>query len=207
MASLSEQASALIKAPPAGSGTTFFAPPQARSLQGREDVKPSVPDKPAGMVVRPAPRTRTVCPNCDYGWDPAQPRSLPQHRRFFGMVKIAFENWPEKHARQFNTVLECRKYLTAKAGWYDVTSRIPLDGLSPERAILLATAGMQGAGAYAIATVHHDELVIIAPRSICFDKMGPKEFSDLSDKVADVIGRETGIDVLERLGTEARHAE
>lgn len=124
-----------------------------------------------------------------------KPRSPEQMRRFFALVRQVYRNWPESHATQFANETECRKWFTAKAGYRTVTMRLPLRGVRPETAVIIAEAAMRAAGAYAIATVHRSELVVIKPDSIAFHKMSHSRFCALNDAVAGVILHETGIDV------------
>ena len=125
-----------------------------------------------------------------------KPRSPEQLRRFFAVIiREAYRNWPESHAVQFATETECRKWLTVKAGYYDVTMRLPLQGVRASTAVMIAEASMRAAGAYAIAREHKGELVIAKPKSIAFNKMGHEQFCKLNDAIAAVVAMETGIDV------------
>jgi hypothetical protein len=122
------------------------------------------------------------------------PRSVPQLRRYFALIKAAFHHWPETHERQFASEEECRKWLQMKAGHREIGATIPLTGISKERAMLLAEASIRAAGSYAVPTIHGDTLVIHRPRSIAFGKLGHKAACVLFDEVASVIRAETGLD-------------
>lgn len=136
-----------------------------------------------------------TCPHCGCSHDAQErPRSLPQLRRYFAMVRAAFSHWPETAEVQFSSEDECRKFLQMSAGWRDVGARIPLVGVNPEHARLLVAAAIKGAGAFARPVVHKGELIIWIPRSIKFSTMGPQEFGLLSDAVAVVIKDMTGLD-------------
>lgn len=141
------------------------------------------------------------CPKCGIVIDdkPSKPRSIDQHRRFFAVVRAVYQHWPESHDVQFSTETECRKWLTMKAGWREVATRLPLTGVRPELAVSLATAAMRAAGAYAVAAHHKGDLVIWKPQSIRFDKMGHQEFCRLNDEVEAVIKSETGLKIDELL--------
>lgn len=137
-----------------------------------------------------------ACPSC--GSDISgndKPRSLPQLRRYFSMIRSAYHHWPETSDVQFSSEDECRKHLQMRAGWRDVGARIPLVGVNPETAKMLVAAAIAGAKAHAWPVVHKGELVVWVPRSISFHSMGPQEFGSLSDAVAVVIKDMTGIDV------------
>ncbi len=136
-----------------------------------------------------------TCPHCGCSHDAQdRPRSVPQLRRFFAMIRAACHHWPETADVQFSSEEECRKWLQMRAGWRDVGARIPLVGVNPEYAKLLVAAAIKGAGAHAYPVVHKGELIVWIPRSINFSTMGPQEFGQLSDAVAVVIKDMTGMD-------------
>lgn len=135
------------------------------------------------------------CPNCGTVLESRDvPRSVPQHRRYFGLIRAIFHHWPEAHERQFASEEECRKWLQMKAGHREVGASIPLTGMSKERAMLLAEAAIRAAGSYAVPVLHGDTLVIWRPKSISFDKLSHKAACRLFDEVSEVIRAETGID-------------
>lgn len=137
-----------------------------------------------------------TCPSC--GCDITgndKPRSLPQLRRYFSMIRAAYHHWPETSDVTFSSEEECRKHLQMRAGWREVGARIPLVGVKPEAAKMLAAAAIAGAKAHAWPVVHKGELIIWIPRSIAFHNMGPQEFGQLSDAVSVVIKDMTGHDV------------
>ena len=136
---------------------------------------------------------RCVCCGCDITGND-KPRSLPQLRRYFAMIRAAFHHWPETSEVQFSSEDEARKWLTMRAGWREVGARIPLVGVKPEAAKMLVAAAISGAKAHAWPVVHKNELIVWIPRSIAFHSMGPQEFGQLSDAVAVVIKDMTGMD-------------
>lgn len=148
------------------------------------------------------------CPHCGCAFDPPNgaPRSVPQLRRYFAMIRAAFHHWPESHERQFASEEECRKWLQMKAGHREIGATIPLTGMSKERAMLLAEAAIRAAGSYAVPVIHGDTLAIWRPKSIAFSKLGHKEACRLFDDVADVIRAETGIDPEEMMRETERAA-
>lgn len=137
------------------------------------------------------------CPACGVTLDdkPNKPRSIDQHRRFFAIVRAVYQHWPDSHDVQFSTETECRKWLTMKAGAREVALRMPLVGIKPTTAVLIATAAMKAAGAHAVAVEHKGELVVFKPQSIRFDRMGHQEFCKLNDDVQAVIESETNLRV------------
>ena len=135
------------------------------------------------------------CPECGCVFDKAgkAPRSLPQLRRYFAMIRAALHHWPETHERQFASEEELRAFLQMKAGHRETGAAIPIAGMSKERAMLLAEAAIRAAGSYAMPVLHGDMLVIFKPKSIAFTKLSHTEFCRLSDDVSDVIFAEIGM--------------
>lgn len=135
------------------------------------------------------------CPHCGCEIETnrsGKPRSVEQHRRFFAMIKAAFEHWPESHERQFSSAEEMRKYLQMKAGYREVGATIPLTGINKQRAMLLAEAAIRAAGSYAVPVINGDVLVVFKPKSIAFDKLSHKDacrlFDDVEAFIEDAIG-------------------
>jgi len=134
-----------------------------------------------------------------------KPRSYDQHKRFFAMCEAAFQHWPEAHEEQFSNAEDCRKYLTMKAGWRDIASKVTLTGIREDKAILLATAVLSGLpkNIGARPVLHKGQLIVWVPRSISYASMPHLEFCALSDAVAEVIEAETGIKIEEMMAVAA----
>lgn len=138
----------------------------------------------------------SACPHCGCEIErQGKPRSIDQHRRYFAIIRNVFSNWPETHDVQFADQTECRKWLQMKAGYREIALRMPVAGVKPELAAMIATAAMRSAGAHAVAVAHKGELCVWRPTSIAFAKMGPAEFGKLCDDVSAAIEAETGIKV------------
>lgn len=138
----------------------------------------------------------SICPHCLSSLDDApggKPRSLQQLRRYFGMLRAVFAQWPETHEQQFSDVTEMRKWLQMKAGHREIGARIELKGMSKERAMLIAEATIRGAGTFAVPVIHGTVLAVFRPKSIKFNKLGHAAFCDLNNEVDDVIFAETGL--------------
>lgn len=150
-----------------------------------------------------------TCPNC--GCDTKEtangkPRSRPQLRRYFAMVKAIFHHWPETAEVQFSSDQECRKYLQMKAGWREIGARVPLVGVNKAKVQMIVEAAIRGSGSYAMPVVHKNELIVWVPKSIAFHSMGPQEFGLLSDAVAQVAEQMTGLNVEELMRETERAA-
>lgn len=113
------------------------------------------------------------------------------------MCKAAYLHWPEKHNEQFSSLEDCRKYLTMKAGWRDISSKITLTGIREDKALMLVTAVLSGLkkNAHARPVIWNGQLIVWEPRSIAYDKMPHLEMCALSDAVSEVIEAETGMKV------------
>jgi hypothetical protein len=134
------------------------------------------------------------CPHCGKG---GKRRSVDQHRRYFSVIKHAFENWPETHDFQPDNAEHLRKWVQVKAGYRTVqeidTSRTDPQAMKIMEATL--RAAMKATGDYAWTVVHGRKLYVVASRSIAFDKIPHGEFCTLNNLVQEVIESETGIKV------------
>jgi hypothetical protein len=135
------------------------------------------------------------CPCCEYRWNPQakRPRSVPQHKRLFALIRAAHFHWPETTSMQFTSVKNFRKWLTMKAGWRDIASETDVHGMPDNIVLVIAKAAFAAAKSYAVPVVHKGRLIIWVPRSIAFDKMDHEEACKLCDAVAVVIEQETGL--------------
>lgn len=123
----------------------------------------------------------------------AKPRSLDQHRRFFGVIAAAFEQWPERHPFQPENSEHLRAWLQTKAGYHTVRT-FEMDGDARETARLMPVVIATMLSKHAWCRARGTELHVCVPQSIAFDKMGHEEFCALNDAVDEVIRTETGLD-------------
>ena len=147
----------------------------------------------------------THCPVCDteLPMKGGKSRSLEQHRRYFAIIKAAFQHWPDRD--KFTSENELRKYLQLCAGYGTVVAEIPLSGINKEVARFIATQAIKAAGEYAMPVIRGDNLRIIKPSSIAFDKMKHDDFCRLSDDVSAIIENTIGVKV-DDLIRETEHA-
>jgi hypothetical protein len=155
----------------------------------------SISDR-AAETIKPskAKTVRVTCPCCETQFDPykaGKPRSLDQHKRFFLLIRAAFENWPENHPMQFTDEQSLRKWLTMQAGYREVIYQVPLIGVRIEVAIPLAESLMRAAGKHAKAVGHKGNLVVWGPKSISFASMSHMDFCTYNNAVQDTIEAET----------------
>ena len=134
------------------------------------------------------------CPACGHLLD--KPRSVPQHRRYFAMIKAMFGHWPEAHEFQPDNPEHLRAWLQIKAGYREVHELdVDLDDVKAiAAAATIATVAMRQAGTYGFLRIHKGRLVLFLPRSIAFDKLSHKAFCALEIDIADIIKAETGLD-------------
>jgi hypothetical protein len=140
-----------------------------------------------------------------------KPRSIDQHRRLYGLVKKAFEHWPEAAEFQPENAEHLRKYLICRAGpqWRNVTE-IPVPfaedqpGLTRLAAQLMQQAA-EAAGGYAFPRVDMNggRVALYTAKSIKFAEMPHLEFCALSEAVDEVIKAEMGVEPNMLLKAEA----
>lgn len=136
------------------------------------------------------------CPHC--GCSLTKARSGPDHRRFFAVIKAAFEHWPEGHDFQPDDAEHLRAWLICKAG-YRISTPIDLPSNASGHVRMLFRLGVEAAlrsagNIVAFVVPHRNGVAVVRPRSIAFDKLGQHEFSDLRNAIEDVIRVETGLD-------------
>lgn len=132
-----------------------------------------------------------LCDHCPAKAD----RSLPQHKRYFALVRAAYTHWPEAHNFKPDDEEHLRKWLQCKAGHY-TTTRIEVPSADPAimtLARLAAEGAIKAAKGVAWIKPVDDTLIVFVPKSIAFDKLEHKAACRLFDEVASVIESEMGI--------------
>ena len=140
------------------------------------------------------------CPEC--GAVLAKIRSIGDHRRFFGVIKAAFLNWPHAHEFQPTDPEHLRAWLLCRAGYHTVQT-IPVEhaGADVQPAILrlvaLAVEGSvkaaQAEGHHAFTRVHGAGIAIFKPRSLKFETLSQKEFGPIREAVEEIIESVIGV--------------
>lgn len=139
----------------------------------------------------------TNCPHC--GCDlklpkKGNPRSVPQHRRYFAMIRAALHHWPEKHDFKPFGETHLRRWLQCKAGYHKVQS-IDTAGMTPEQAVSAAAAVFKTTGEHTFTKAVGTRFYVFESQSIDFDTLPHLAACALFDAVADAIKAETGLDV------------
>lgn len=150
-----------------------------------------------------------VCGHTDRG--KGKPRSIDQHRRFYGLVKAAFDHWPEHAEFRPESAEHLRKYLICRAGpqWRNVTE-IPVPFAEDQPGLTRLAAHMmqqaaEAAGGYAFPRVDMNggRVALYTAKSIRFGEMSHLDFCALSDAVDEVLRAEIGVSADELLKAEA----
>lgn len=153
----------------------------------------------------------STCPHCGCGLDPVKgkPRSLDQLRRFFGVLRGMFSNWPEAAEFQPESEEHLRKWVLCKAGHRDATD-IPVEFADSEPGVtrlagLAIEMAIKAAGAFAFvrADSNGGRVRVYRAKSIAFDKLGQADFNRLNDEVEAVYLAETQIKADDVLKTRA----
>jgi hypothetical protein len=139
--------------------------------------------------------TPRKCPHCDCPIDFENPRSTPQLRRYFGMIRAFHTHWPEAHPEQFDDCDNFRYWLQMKTSpqYRYEKARIPLNGVPENTALLMVRAGMMANEGFAYPKVYNGCVVIWKPKSIAYEKMPHADFCKLSDEIAVTFEAETGL--------------
>ena len=95
----------------------------------------------------------------------SKPRSGPQHRRLFALIKPAWKHWPETHEVQCGSPEGLRDYLQIKAG-FGIPHKI-----------------VRGNTTY----------IWFEHKSIAYEKMAQDEFQKLADKIEAIIVDVVGV--------------
>jgi hypothetical protein len=139
-------------------------------------------------------RDRT-CPHC--GGSLIKARSLPDHRRLFGVIRAAFDNWPHDHDFTPDDAEHLRAYLLCKAGYSEMTPiEAEFASERPAMARLVALsieAALRAANGHAFVRVHGDRIGVFKPKSIAFDKLSQRDFVPIREAVEAVIETELGV--------------
>lgn len=139
------------------------------------------------------------CPGC--GLDLSQPkrgkpRSVPQNKRFFAMIRAAHSHWPAGHRFTPMSDDHLRKWLQAKSGHHIVTT-IDTNGMDTRAAIKAIAAGLNAARDHTFPFEADGKFYIFQSESINFDTLPHLAACALFDAVADTIEAETGLKVAE----------
>jgi len=139
-----------------------------------------------------------TCPHCGVEREAkpkgnSKPRSVPQHRRYFALIKAAHSHWPETHRFKPMSEEHLRKWLQAKAGYATVRT-VDTAGMDTQSAIVAVAAMLAAADPMHFTSVTGARFHVIESKSINFDTLPHLAACALFDAVADTIKAETGLD-------------
>lgn len=121
-------------------------------------------------------------------------RSTVQLRRFFGVIKAAFDNWPDLHTFRPDNEEHLRAWLLVKSKHRSIKAfDVGADAADVARMVPLIAATMLEK--YCWAWPDGDgQIKVCAPLSIKFASLPHEDFCKLCDEVEAVILAETGME-------------
>lgn len=122
----------------------------------------------------------------------SKPRSVPQHRRYFALIKAAHSHWPETHRFKPMSEEHLRKWVQAKAGYATVRT-VDTAGMDTQSAIVAVAAMLAAADPMHFTSVTGARFHVIESKSINFDTLPHLAACALFDAVAETIEAETGL--------------
>ena len=123
-----------------------------------------------------------------------EPRSVPQHRRFFGLVRAIYHHWPEHLEFQPDNEDHLRAYLLVKAGHRSVKTFYPeVKGVSADFAKMLPIVSAMMLNRYCWAWADGEAVKVAAPESTAFQKLPHKKACQVLNDVEDFV-RTLGIE-------------
>ena len=138
----------------------------------------------------------THCPHCGCDLDgkpKGKPRSVPQHRRYFALIRAAQSHWPATHRFQPASEEHLRKWIQAKSG-HAVIKTVDTAGMTTDQAVAAIAAELAHADAMHFTSAKGGRFYIIESQSINFDTLPHLSACALFDAVADTIRAETGLE-------------
>lgn len=125
---------------------------------------------------------------------PKEPRSVPQHRRFFGLVRALHHHWPESIEFQPDNEDHLRAYLLVKAGYRSVKTFYPeVQGMSADFAKMLPVVCALMLNRYCWSWADGEAVKVCAPESVAFDKLPHKKACEVLNAVEEFV-RTLGIE-------------
>ena len=147
-----------------------------------------------------------ICPHCGCDLDApkkGKPRSVPQHKRYFALIRAAFYHWPDGHEFRPQSEEHLRKWLQCKAGYHKVDS-IDTAGMKPEHAVAVISSRCAQAGPHAFFKSAGSRFYIFRSNSVDFDTLPHLQACAVFDDIAEIIEAETGVKCDEMIKTAPR---
>jgi len=131
----------------------------------------------------------TTCPRCKLTWG----RSDEEHNTLFGVIGMAFENWPEQHDFQPCDEEQLRGWLACRVGHHATIRLNGIRGLNRDTARDLLKAFTEGA-AYFETDDDTNGTFVVKPRTMKKAAMRVQEFRAMANRVYHLLHTVTGID-------------
>jgi hypothetical protein len=135
-----------------------------------------------------------------------QPRSVEQHRRFFGMIRKAHEQWPDQHDFQALNAEHLRAWLLCMVGHHHVeTVQIDVTKLSEFEVALMRAAYESPYRAskkkvlYRFWRIRNGHAYVISPLSIAFEECKHEDVCKVMRQVDELVCEILGIEDTELL--------
>jgi hypothetical protein len=123
-----------------------------------------------------------------------EPRSVDQHRRFFGLVRALYHHWPEAQDFQPDNEEHLRAFLLVKAKHRSIKEFYPeTKGVAADFAKMLPIVAAMMLHRYCWAWAEGDAVKVAAPESLAFDKLPHKKACQVLNDVEDYV-RNIGMD-------------
>lgn len=126
-----------------------------------------------------------------YGYLMVPDRTPEDHRHFFGMVALAFENLPHRLGNEFSSAEMLRKRALVRSGFYN-EARITHD--TEEEAIKTAAQAARDDG-FAVVSRRGTLVVVRTPKSQADGAMSREEFRASKEAVLAFVSSLIGVDV------------
>ena len=137
----------------------------------------------------------TTCPHCGCDINKPADRSTQQLRRYFKLIRSAFDAWPEAHEFHPRSADELRKWLQAKAGHRKFVM-LDVDPGNVDLVKSVVTTLLEMLQDYAWTVPMRDgRLAIVMSDSIKYESMGHQAFCNLNDDVEALIEHAIGVSV------------
>ena len=129
-------------------------------------------------------------------------RSSAQHRRFFAVVKAAFDQWPKD---EIDSPEMLRAWLLVKVKHRSV-NEIQIAGEVDYPTVVALEAAMRAAGHYAWTVEHDGRVHVLAAKSISYSKLPHREACGVFESVEAVICDVLGIQSCDQLLKEKENS-
>ena len=127
----------------------------------------------------------------------SKPRSNPAHRMFFGIIAVAFDQWPETAKFRPTSAEHLRAYVLIKAGHYN---SIDVPARNPEVAaaiLLQLIEAVKADDKFPILWQYADFVRVYTPKSVAYSEVAQADFSKISEAVYTEIEKVLGVPIAE----------